>query len=221
MTNNGRVLVCVASRDRNLALVRMIQSVLQTSEKADVAIYIDDDQYLDYWPKIEPFAQTRGIYVLKGPRIGPVASLNAIAEKITSYSVYAAATDDSEYVTPGWDQWLLETAEAKQGFAVMGSCIPGSNRLDFPCVTRGWIDAIGHFAYPGAKHFYWDVFLEVIADEVGCLVQSTSEQFLQKHDDAPTEEIAGKLTFDGSAVLTALAKDRKTIVEKMRKARPW
>lgn len=219
MTGNGRVLVLCASRDRNIALQRMIDSVKATSTKADVAIYVDDDQAKDY-------AHTSGIFV--GPRIGPVASLNYLWELHPGYEAYGAATDDSEFLTPGWDDWVLNcSAWFDRHIGVMAphsqpairdwSKNPSRSRMDFPWVTAKFAEAAGWFAYPEAKHFYWDVVLEVIGHRTA-ISYATPEQFSMGHDNIATDDVHNKILRDAVLCIQGIAFDVPDIVQRVKAA---
>lgn len=221
---NGRVLVMCASRDRNLSLERMIDSVRRTSKLADVAVYVDEDQAKDY--------RDCSATVLVGPQVGPVASLNALWKAHPAYEAYGAMTDDCEFVSLGWDEWVLETV--KKFPNQIGLIAPWLNgtpkyegateawgtylrRMDFPWATGKWIDTVGWFAYPGAGHFYWDVVSEVIGWQTG-IRYSNSEQLVIAHDSLPTPDVYNKILRDGVRCMQGIAFDVPVIVQRIRKA---
>jgi hypothetical protein len=191
----------------------MIASLLWTSTKADLAVYVDDDQ-ADLYAE-----HALGVKVMIGPRIGPVASLNKLVEAHPGYEAYGAATDDSTFETQGWDEWILKTTRDFPGeIGVMAPKLRGSNRMDFPWVTAKWIEILGWFAYPGAYHFYWDIYVELLGEGAGAIRYATEEEFYMLHDDAPTEEINVKTITDARNVLPPIALERPKLIRKLKAA---
>jgi hypothetical protein len=202
----------------------MIDSVLATSTKADVRIYVDEDQAEDYRYVEVPW--------VIGPRIGPVASLNRLWELNPGYEAYGAATDDCEFVTPGWDDWILETTKSfPNEIGLMAPWRDGTphnegaieafgtyiRRMDFPWATRKWTETVGWFAYPGAEHFFWDVLSEVIGWQTG-IQYATSEQFVLTHDNLPTPDAYRKVLRDGVRCMQGIAFDVPVIIKRIQKA---
>lgn len=179
------VLVVCASRDREAELESMIHSVRVTSG-AGVAVYLDDDN-ADLYGEIE------GAMVTVGPQVGPCASLNALVHKHPGYKVYVAATDDCQFITRGWDKWITSAADRLGvGLIAPYHASPpalehiGRSRMDFPCATAGWIEAMGDFCLmtgnpPGPQHFYWDVVLELVAGDR--VVYATQDEMEITHGD--------------------------------------
>src|SRR5258706_5113248 len=183
---NGRLLVCIASRDRNLALERAIQSILKTSTQADIAIYIDEDQIGLYGDLLNPPQQVKFVI---GPRVGACESLNHLVAQHPGYSAYGAAVDDCEFVSPGWDQWVLaELEKMPKGIGLLSPKIPGSQRMDFPWASGAWIKLVGYLVPPKIHHFYWDVALEILGEQTH-ISRADESQFLIVHDDAPSEDL--------------------------------
>jgi hypothetical protein len=208
---NGKVLVVCASRDRNIALQRMIDSVRKTSSKADIAVYIDDDQF-------DLYQDMSGAMPLIGPRIGPVASLNKLVTLYPNYEAYGAATDDCTFISNGWDEWVLKVSRNFPGeIGVIAPKLKGSDRMDFPWATRRWIEVVGWFAFPSAYHFYWDIFVELLG-EATAIKYATDQEFLMLHDDAPTEEINLKTATDARNVLPAIALERPKLIKRLKAA---
>jgi hypothetical protein len=214
---NGKVLVVLASRDRPGALKVMLETFHATqSGNADVVVYVDEDQR-------EQYASLRCSQVI-GPRIGPVGSLNRLVEMYPGYSVYGAATDDCRFLTPNWDQWLLETTARFPGqIGAMSPHQPRSNRMDFPYVTGRWVEALGCLCPSTATHYYWDVAVEIIAEQLGCLAWASDEEFSIEHDEMmpvrDKDELLRMLYKDGREVLLTLAFKRKEMMMKLVEAR--
>ena len=209
------ILILCPSRDRNLALGRMIVTLLKTSTHADLAVYVDDDQVEMYAPCVK---HERVRYV-HGPRVGPVAAMNVMVETNPGYEVYGAVTDDSEFRTDGWDLWLLKAAASfPGGIGVMSPKLRGSKRMDYPYATRRWVEVLGFFAWPGCHHFYWDVLVELLGEGIGAIKYATEEEFLMLHDDAPTENISLKTVTDARNLLPIIAIERPLLIRKLREA---
>src|SRR5580765_4962714 len=96
-----------ASRGRPQLLVRMVDSVRRTSTKADVVVYLDDDDADTY---------SVDVPTIVGPRLGQCGSLNALYDKFgAGYVAAGAATDDCEFRTLGWDDWVISKTQAFRG----------------------------------------------------------------------------------------------------------
>lgn len=202
-----KILLLVPSRDRNVALKRMIQSVNQTSTEADVAVYVDQDQIDDYTPEYTLNAKVR-----VGPQVGPVASINALIECYPGYEIYGACVDDCQFVVKGWDQWALRAAQKfPMKIGMLSPHIPGSWRMDFPWATAGWIKALGWLAYPKCFHYYWDILVEVLAKD-SAIVYANPEDCTILHDDALDPNMVDWIDNDAKAVVAWLAfhRDRDT-----------
>lgn len=209
------ILVMCPSRSRNLALQKMIDTIHQTSNLADIAVYVDEDQRAMY-------QDTEGAFMTYGPQIGPVASFNTLVDTFPGYQVYGAVTDDSEVVldTGGWDHWVMDTANAfPNRIGVLGPCSPGSTRLDFPWATRGWIDVVGWLAYPKLYHWYWDIIIEVLADAAGVLKQAGRDDFMLYHDAMDLENPTAPSYQEGKTAVTSFfAFEYKDVMRRIRYA---
>jgi len=189
----------------------MIDSVRKTSSKADIAVYIDDDQF-------DLYQDMSGAMPLIGPRIGPVASLNKLVTLYPNYEAYGAATDDCTFISNGWDEWVLKVSRNFPGeIGVIAPKLKGSDRMDFPWATRRWVEVVGWFAFPSAYHFYWDIFVELLG-EATAIKYATDQEFLMLHDDAPTEEINLKTATDARNVLPAIALERPKLIKRLKAA---
>lgn len=156
---NGRVLVMCPSRDRPEWLKDMIASVQQTATHADIVCYVDEDQR-------EMYDEVTGcLAIIVGPRTDACTALNEIARRYPLYEACGLACDDSTYVTPGWDEWVLSRARAFKGG--IGAIAPYSgtvDRMDFPWLTRRWIEVAGAFCPIGTAQFYYDIALEIVGE---------------------------------------------------------
>ena len=168
----------------------MIASVRSTSS-AEVAVYVDRDQ--------ESLYARPDCKLTVGDRIGPVHSLNALVKQHPGYAVYAAATDDCEFVTRDWDRWLLDRARERP-VAALAPYVEGSpGALDFPALTAGWIKTIGHMAHPTIGHFYWDLAVQIVAEHCGCCLRAQESEFTVKHHGIAPEVDNMRCYFDAKA----------------------
>lgn len=146
------------SRDRPDQLVKMVDSVVaRSSNQVELAVYIDFDQKTKY-PASLP-----NTHVCYGERVGPVSSYNALVKRHRGYDVYGAVTDDCQFETEGWETWLNSAVAAfKNNVGAIAPYVRDSGRMDFPWVTRQWIETLGYFALKTCKHYYWDVAVELL-----------------------------------------------------------
>lgn len=212
-------LVMCASRSRPELLDGMLRSVVATSE-AEVAVYVDEDQRDLYADCL----QLPHIHYTVGPRIGPCASLEALAANHPGFDAYGAATDDCEFLTPDWDGWMLEQCGRPRFFS------PNGPRMDFPWMSGPALRALGSFV-PTPKnliggdfqfrHYYWDVALEVLADSVGALVRTSGEFVIRHHEIDPTysqSEQQWILGADARALALWAAFSRPIDIDRLRRA---
>jgi hypothetical protein len=176
----------------------MLDSVRKTTAFADVAVYIDEDQTSDYTDIPD------WVHVYYGPRIGQCRSLDHLVKKMPGYTAYGAATDDSAFVTPGWDQWVLKTCKALPGGIGLIAPFSGGDgeRMDFPWATGKWVQAVGSFTLVGTHHSYWDVALQMLAESVEAMAFAQEDEFKMWHEallmgdgkDTQMNDV-GKLTY--------------------------
>lgn len=180
----NRVAVLIPSRDRPEQLKRAIQSVLDTSSSADVLCYIDEDQVGAYAQSGIPQGNPRVRYV-EGPRIGPVASANALVDRHPEFAAYGLITDDTETITWGWDAWLLDAMNQFPGRLVVVS--PRHNlgeHVDMPFVSKEWIKVVGWFACPVFHHFCWPILTGLIGEQTA-IVHAPGTSFSLRHEGLP------------------------------------
>lgn len=206
--SNGRILVMCASRGRPHSLEHMTRSVRETSAKADVVAYADSDQKELY--------QGLSCQTSFGPRVGQCRSLSALAMKYPGYDVYGAATDDCLFRTKGWDDWVLKVAsEFPSRVGAIAPFTSEYGRMDFPWVTEGWLSAAGVFCPIDTRHSYWDVGLQVAAEQVA-FKAATMEEFFIEHLALPPaledgEDFAELASLD-QMTIENMNKDAKTVL---------
>lgn len=173
---NGRILVMCATRNRPSELNDMCQSVRQTSDCADIVAYVDEDQadlYRD--------AQCR---IVVGPRVGMCESLTHLCATHPGYDVYGMATDDCIFRTRAWDEGVLNWAGANPVLAI-GPFTERACRMDFVWLTAGWIERAGAFCPIATRHYYWDVALQIAAEQAGCFKPCNRTEFFIDHLNMP------------------------------------
>lgn len=146
-----RVLVVCPSRERPKSLANLVHSVLNTSEKADVHAYLDDDQATLYsWCREAAPARFR---VTMGPRIGPTAAANQIVlEHLNAYEAFCFVPDDAVFTIPGWDKKALSVLTDTVGVYAPSH---RNQDIDMPVVSRKWVAALGWLCWPGLYHWGW------------------------------------------------------------------
>lgn len=147
-----------------------------------MAVYVDEDQKGQY-AGIDKRAT-----LTVGKRVGQCAALNVLHSKHPGYLAYGAATDDCEFMTSGWDQWVLRARESFPGRvgAISPRC-ESDMRMDFPWFTDAWLKVTGGFCPLGTKHEYWDLALELVAEQVGIAYAKKGEFDISHHSEQPTD----------------------------------
>lgn len=166
-----RVAVLCPSRGRPEALGRMVASVRATSD-ADVLVYVDDD-----WA--EQYRDVKGVKLTVGPRIGVVASANHLAKENPDYDAYGLLTDDTDILTPRWDQWL-EWVFDQYPLAVACPHHNLGDVVDMPFVTKRWIEVVGWYACPVFYHWCWPAIHGLIGEMTG-IVHAGKHDFALDH----------------------------------------
>jgi hypothetical protein len=157
---SDRIAVLVPSRDRPEELAGAYDSLLRTSEEADLLCYVDEDQRELYEGVV---ADPSRLKMMFGPRVGPIAAVNALYNSDTEYAAYLVITDDSRLVTPGWDRTLLGIGKKYDVWAASPTHNLGLN-MDYAVVSGEWAKALGWVCYPGCYHWCWPSVIEVLGE---------------------------------------------------------
>ena len=209
-----KVLVCIASRDRPQMLAKSIDSILSTSANADVAVYVDEDQ----WDEYKFIGTLSRVKFICSEQKGPVYSLNALCDMFPGYAAYGAATDDCEFVTQGWDRWVLDTIrDFPKGIGCLSPHSGAHGRMDFPWVSAEWLRLVGYLANPGCYHYYWDVGMEILAEQT-CIARATREDFSILHDGVMSPNLNTHLLSDARAAILWCAFDRPMLLKRLQEA---
>ena len=221
----GRVLVICPSRDRPTALYRMIGSFLKTSTHAKLVVVIDEDQTELY--NLKNFGGRVSCVVKSPARAGPAATYNAVWSSIPA-EVYGAAVDDCEFLTNGWDDYVLEARDRFPG--KVGLISPWSNVKDsggmvtaeidyvqFTFITREWGGAVGYFTYPKVLAYGWDTILEVLADSTS-IERVPREKFAICHHSLPSDNVKEYMAHDTYEAVLFFAQQRRQTIDRIRRA---
>lgn len=158
MATNGRIAVLCPTRDRVGGLAKLVDSVHETSTRATVIACIDDDtRYL--------YRQEPGSIYHYLARSSPAVKVNHLVQIETEYDVYGCLPDDSWITSPGWDEWMLDQIDRFPGrIGVVSARHNGGPSVNFPFVSRKWIDTLGWLACPDTHNYVWDTVLEILGD---------------------------------------------------------
>lgn len=218
------ILIICPSRGRPEHLERLIESFVDTSSVAHLVVRLDDDQKGLYAGIRIP----ERVSLEYGPKIGPGASIQGSAYgnmrlakerndfSLRPYEAFCAAPDDATFVTPGWDLYALETLQSFPGrIGVVSAAHDQGAFLNYPCVSREWINTLGWYAHPTIYHFCWDTMHELLGDATQ-IVYAPRDKWLMCHQGLPQnlERYAG----DTSAFLTWCVTERPEAVARLRAA---
>jgi len=211
--------VLCPSRSRPAQFVNLAKSIMKTTNRADLIGYVDDDQSDLYEATC---ARTRSelrsrMSVHIGPRIGPVASANALVKEFPGYDLYGLIPDDAVVTTGQWAEWCLDVAAFLPNR--VGVVSPAHNQgphVDMPFVTKEWIQATGWFAVPIAHHFVWPLVIALIG-EMTAIVHAPKERFNIDHDLMMTANQVWA-SRDTEAFLPFVARELMPIVDRVRDA---
>jgi hypothetical protein len=218
------ILIICPSRGRPQYLEKMIASFVKTSSVAHLVVRIDDDQK-------EMYASTKlsnRVFMDCGPRIGPGGSINGSAYvsmrmakernnlTLRPYEAFCAAPDDAEFVTPGWDTYALETIRSFPGrIGVVSAAHDQGTFLNYPCVSKEWIEVLGWYAHPTIYHFCWDTMHELLGDATN-IVYAPRDKWLMDHQGLPQNMT--NYQSDTSSFLTWCITERPQTVKRLRAA---
>jgi hypothetical protein len=198
----------------------MVRTMIKTSTRARALGYVDDDQRELYEAglKIEfPQGVPPEILMTYGPRIGPVASCNAMVGKLPGMRIYGMVPDDAEFRTKGWDEWLVGAIDSlPKRLGVVSAAHNYGSYVNFPWVSAEWINLLGWYFYPKNFHFCCDTILELLG-EATRIIYAQPDEFLMFHQ--------GQATINPEAYADAtntflhwVVNERRQLLEKIRGA---
>lgn len=171
--NQKSLLVIVPSRGRPELCREMVESFLRTkSERTAMVVYLNTDD-----PKINDYrlSEDPSIVVLRGPRKYIAEVFNRYSKLNPDFDYYANLNDDHFFVTPGWDEKLIEINEKEMngwGIACADDKLTDWSKHPHPsgCVISGKaIRLLGWIAPPGTRHIGIDVIQGKLFGGLGLL----------------------------------------------------
>src|SRR5712664_1471518 len=181
---NGRVAVLCPSRDNADGVCRLARNISATTNRSDLLIYADEDQFGDYHDKCshETWQVRSKVTLVKGPRIGPVPAANDLVKFYPDYDLYGLIPDDATVKTPGWDEWCLSAVRMfPNRVGVISPAHSLGLHVDMPFVSNGWVKATGWFACPEMYHYAWPLLTGIIG-EMTAILHAPETAFLVEHD---------------------------------------
>ena len=148
------------TRDNPAGAERAFQSMLGPSDEAIMALCIDDDQEQVYAGLNHPRLAKH-----IGPRTDIVGSINSAVRSMPNHSIYGMMTDDAVFRSADWDVWTEAAfSQFPNRLGVVSPHHNGGPFVNFPYVSREWIDLVGWFACTETLHFCWDTVLEMLGE---------------------------------------------------------
>ena len=215
----GRIAVICPTRGRAKGFIDLVKSIVLTTNRADLVAYVDEDQAAIYQKACdEARAELRSRMSLHvGPRIGPVASANALVKEFPGYDAYGFVPDDALITTEGWGEWCLDVIpHFPNRVGVISPTHNQGGHVDMPFATKEWIRATGWFAAPIAHHFVWPLVTGLIG-EMTAIVHAPKDRFNIDHSlvMSANQVWASK---DTEAFLPFVARELMPIVDRVREA---
>jgi len=207
------ILVLCPTRDNPEGASRAFQTMLDNSSDAHMAMCIDVDQeglYLD----LEHPRMLKSV----APRTDIVGSINAAADRFPGYDIYGMMTDDAVFNTSGWDVWTQGVFDSfPKRLGVVSPFHNGGAFVNFPYVSREWIDLVGWFACPETQHFCWDTVLEMLG-EATAIRYATRDEFRLHHFVDRNDKTVPVFMMDCVQFLGWCVNRRRDLVLKIREA---
>jgi len=201
--------VLCPSRGNPEGLKRLIGNVQRTSQSAEVLAYVDTDERDAYADVLQ------GVQHIIGPRVGLVASVNALVMSYPAYSTYVLAGDDVSIGPKGWDVWLEKQFEKFPGrLGVVSAHHNGGEWCNFPALSREWIATMGHFGWPLCKHYAFDTILQLLGEGTD-LVHSQATQMHIQHDIRDEAQKLPAIKEDAVVFMVWCVEVRKKFIAKL------
>jgi len=209
--------VICPTRDRPDRFIKMAESVYKTTRNAAVLAYIDDDQKTRYARKVLE-SDVPMFHREYKPRVGRAAAINHLCDNFKEYRAYLLVSDDIEFIRSGWDEEvLMAMASFKDDIGVvhLSTGIP-EGWVNWPCVSRKWLDAVGWFNPPNLKHYCQDTALQAMGQALN-RIRYIEPPVLMHHCDV--DKGGGEhYKYDVEQFLWFMAKDFGPALDRLRKA---
>lgn len=174
----SRVAILCPSRDRPKDVAELLRGVIQTAPDTQLFVYIDRDQRdLYQWCFHEGAPKQLSMTV--GERVGPCAATNYLLKNNPGYDAYGMFCDDCRVTVSGWDRFVLNTLD--YGYLSVAAA-HGTQAVDFPFLSKKWVDALGWYCHPSLYHWGWDAVLAALGVASGKMMQALPSQFWFDHD---------------------------------------
>lgn len=211
----NEILVIAPTRDRPQDFVGLCESFANTSTHAELVGYVDDDQHHLY----DALQLPERCRMHFGQRQGPVFAVNTMAHlNRDPIRIYGVAPDDSRFMKAGWDDYLVEAFERfPKRIGVVSPAHSCGDYVNFPYVSREWIEVVGWMAYPHAYHFIWDTLIEILAESSNCIEYAPADKFLFFHEQKPAINL-DRYSSDAHSFLMWCVGDRRSVVKRVRDA---
>lgn len=151
---------------------RMVGTIQASAPSVTVLAYTDDCD-----PEREPI---EGVRFHRGTKLGPCRSVNRLVEVFPEYDIYGVCPDDAGF-TPGqdWAPFVEQVfSEFPKGIGVLSPAHRLGPFVNFPFVSKRWIDTLGWFAFPPMYHFCWDTVLEALGELTNIRFAQREEMFM-------------------------------------------
>jgi hypothetical protein len=185
--NNSQISILCPSRGRPELAKKMIDTALATATVApEIKLYLNDDD--PALPTYKALIDSRFYEV--GPDRSTCYSWNKLAETASGEILFLMG-DDAEFLTPGWDQRIVDTFnEYPDRIACVYPITNVVNRKKNPhfCIHKNWVTVVGYFVPPQFWHYYVDTWIANVAgrlQRLRCLDDVVVS--IQKHVNDNTE----------------------------------
>lgn len=208
------VLVVCPTRDRPDQAVELAHNVLGTSN-ATICFYVDEDQG-GLYGDLEKLRGPR-VIVDGGKRQGVVNAANGMACGHPNFGIYGLMCDDMRFGTAGWDEYLESCFASFYGrIGVVSPAHDMGTHVDVPFVSREWIDTLGWFALPFARHYCWPTVIAMLGECTNITHADERNLFIVHHQLGTTT--GDDFDRDGAAFYKFMMYDFYGHAAKLRKA---
>jgi hypothetical protein len=167
------IAIVLPTRDRHELCRKTIQNCLDKS-KADIYIYVDDDDHASQGLRD---LESDRVTVVIGPPIGRAGAVNAVCDQFRQYRIYMVMVDDATFERNDWE------IEVEMAFDLFPNDIGlvhlesenGMTHVNWPCISRTWIDALGWAQAPTFRRFCTDTVLGCLAEAMDRITYITPQ----------------------------------------------
>ena len=214
-----RTAVICPSRDDVEGLLSAHRSMVATSTDAVMIAVVDSDQTAMY-DTITATPDDRLIisYGTRDSRGGVVASINAAIKNNPGFDVYGLMVCDARIETPGWENWVAScVARFPNRIGLMSAHHNVGRFVNFPYVTREWIDAVGWYACPDTFRFCWDTVAEMLGDATA-IEYAEEKDFHIEHELRRNDNTVNVFATDAIQFLGWCVNGRREAVSRLKAA---